>query len=316
MTIPLTPDGKPSSIEEISGRKLLICLMEGACPDADFQFELRRFIGQGAFYDVFEGALFVEGSIELSEVAIKKSRKRIRGVKDREIRLREITILQNVDEHPNIIQYHCAWQDSKHVYIAMERCAGTLLDFLKSFHFSNLEEYEALIWKVLQHISSALAFLHCQNIAHLDIKPENILIQVLPSEEREAFVCKLGDFSEAQVLSSDAQVDLWDKGGDPRYMAPEILNSGPLLSSDVFSLGIVLMQAICRIDLPDSGPVWECLRDHDFVRDALNHYVQKPFSPILRGLILSMTHEDPAQRISAHQILEMSNEAMTILSRQ
>ena len=46
----------------------------------------------------------------------------------------------------------------------------------------------------LMHITMALEFIHVQNIAHLDVKPANILVD-------SEYVCKLGDFGCSQILN-------------------------------------------------------------------------------------------------------------------
>ena len=91
----------------------------------------------------------------------------------------------------------------------------------------------------------ALEFIHWQNIAHLDVKPANILVD---SKD----VCKLGEFGCRQIL------DKGDKNlpasptysyltGVLAYRAPELLKGEtPTPKADIYSLGICLWQLLTR----------------------------------------------------------------------
>ncbi|TYG36084.1 hypothetical protein ES288_D13G036000v1 [Gossypium darwinii] len=78
--------------------------------------------------------------------------------------------------------------------------------------------------KIILDIAKGLAYLHedCnQKIVHLDIKPQNILLD-------EHFNAKVSDF-----------------GGTPGYMAPEWLSSVITEKVDVYSFGIVVLEILC-----------------------------------------------------------------------
>ncbi len=47
------------------------------------------------------------------------------GVADREVEL-----LRESDEHPNVVRYFCMEQDRQFRYIALEFCQATLQDFV------------------------------------------------------------------------------------------------------------------------------------------------------------------------------------------
>lgn len=85
------------------------------------------------------------------------------------------------------------------------------------------------------------------------MKPANILVTF-------EGVLKIGDFGLAQAISSTEGVDV---EGDREYMAPEMLkgNVGP--SADIFSLGLIILEAAANVVLPDNGPTWIALRSGD-----------------------------------------------------
>jgi serine/threonine protein kinase len=89
--------------------------------------------------------------------------------------------------------------------------------------------FEQHIPCVLRQVLAALAYLHAQNIAHLDIKPENILLV--------GKCVKLCDFGLTLRMGSHPCRLMW---GTPFFSAPEIIllsSPGFGVAADVWSLG-------------------------------------------------------------------------------
>lgn len=55
---------------------------------------------------------------------------------------REVQLLRESDEHPNVIRYFCTEKDRQFQYIAIELCAATLQEVL-----SLLNDFESNYWK-------------------------------------------------------------------------------------------------------------------------------------------------------------------------
>jgi len=86
--------------------------------------------------------------------------------------------------------------------------------------------------KVLFHQTiDAVAYLHSQNIAHLDLKPENLLLD-------EDYQIKVADFDLSQSLDSKSLENFGTQG----YRAPEILNGTckDFIAADLYSIGVIL----------------------------------------------------------------------------
>ncbi|CAK7351233.1 unnamed protein product [Dovyalis caffra] len=97
--------------------------------------------------------------------------------------------------------------------------------------------------KIILHIAKGLAYLHeeCrQTIMHLDIKPQNILLD--PN-----FNAKISDFGLSKLIDREmSQIQLTMRG-TPGYLAPEWHQELGRISVkvDIYSFGIVLLEVVC-----------------------------------------------------------------------
>jgi len=105
----------------------------------------------------------------------------------------------------------------------------------------------------LAQTCKGVAALHDAGIAHLDLKPENLLLKRTPgsSDDAPEFVVKVADFGLSRNLNRLEDLDPRFAGygvGTPHYMAPEQIHSarqrsiGPL--ADIYSLGVLLYELL------------------------------------------------------------------------
>nr|KAF6441865.1 protein kinase, membrane associated tyrosine/threonine 1 [Rousettus aegyptiacus] len=133
--------------------------------------------------------------------------------------------------------------------------------------------------------------LHSQGLVHLDIKPANIF---LGPRGR----CKLGDFGLLVELGASGASEAQE--GDPRYMAPELLQGSYGTAADVFSLGLTILEVACNMELPHGGEGWQQLR-----QGYLPPEFTAGLSSDLRSVLIMMLEPDPKLRATAQALLAL-----------
>ncbi|KAJ0725292.1 putative protein kinase RLK-Pelle-SD-2b family [Helianthus annuus] len=112
--------------------------------------------------------------------------------------------------------------------------------------------------KIILDVAKGLAYLHeeCrQKIIHLDIKPQNIL---LDSE----FNARVSDFGLSKLIDRNQPQVMTTVRGTPGYLAPEWLSSVITEKVDVYGFGIVLLEMLCgrkKFDRSQPEESWNLL---------------------------------------------------------
>ncbi|XP_045564552.1 serine/threonine-protein kinase ULK3 isoform X2 [Salmo salar] len=191
-------------------------------------FILTERLGSGTYATVYKA--YRKGD-NREVVAVKVVGKKSLNKVSMENLLTEIEILKTV-RHPHIVQLKDFQWDSENIYLILEWCSGG--DLSRFIHSRRLLP-ERVARLFLQQIACALQFLHNHNISHLDLKPQNILLN--------GSVLKLADFGFASYMSP------WDEQsalrGSPLYMAPEMVCRRQYDSRvDLWSVGVILYETL------------------------------------------------------------------------
>ncbi|XP_055084756.1 serine/threonine-protein kinase 33-like [Periophthalmus magnuspinnatus] len=105
----------------------------------------------------------------------------------------EIEILQRVD-HPNIIHLREVLNTAQKMYLALELCAGgDLKQLLKKKRFLTEDEARPIICA----LAEVVVYLHRRDIAHRDLKLENILLKNPVEDNNTPIIIKVADFGLA-----------------------------------------------------------------------------------------------------------------------
>lgn len=220
--------------------------------------------------------------------------------------LKTLRILLNL-KHRNVSSYLAAEKRSTCIHVAeccMElRTVQTLIESAKS-----IRRYvkESVVWEILYHVLSGLAYLHiyarntipwAETIIHGAITPENILL--------------LDD--EIAVLSSCAlwklfPVTRFDINSPTTYlMAPEVIVDSMHITSasDIWSVGAVFYELLTLHPFPGDHLVADTDELLQRFYERLTAIPAKfpGYSEELTHLIRCMLHMDPRQRPSAEELL-------------
>ncbi|XP_063991407.1 testis-specific serine/threonine-protein kinase 1 [Diachasmimorpha longicaudata] len=209
---------------------------------------------------------------------------------------RELEILTKI-ENPHIIQVHSILQRGPRVFIFM-RCAdnGDLLDYV--LRHKLVPEQQSQTW--FRQMASGLHYLHSKNIAHRDLKCENILLS-------HKFHVKLADFGFARfcVDSENRRILSHTYCGSAAYAAPEIVSGTPYNPklADVWSLGIILYIMLNgRMPFNDENPT-KLLRDQMSKNWVFRSRIQETVSSTAKNVVRHILEPDITQRFTLDKVL-------------
>lgn len=252
-------------------------------------------LGHGA-----EGTIVYRGMFDNRHVAVKRILPECFSFADREVQL-----LRESDEHPNVIRYFCTERDRQFQYIAIELCAATLQEYVEQKDFAHLGLEPITL---LQQTTSGLAHLHSLNIVHRDLKPHNILLSMPNAHGR--IKAMISDFGLCKKLAVGRHSFSRRSGvpGTEGWIAPEMLSEdckeNPTYTVDIFSAGCVFYYVVSE----GSHPFGKSLqRQANILLGAYSLdclHPEKHEDVIARELIEKMISMDPQKRPSAKHVLK------------
>lgn len=227
------------------------------------------------------GSVYRARDKQTGEILAMK-RVKLRSPSEKLRKLREFELYSNL-EHPNLVKLYEIYELKKYslyseYWLSIEPLKCSLACLIATEHPFR----EEIIVFILREILKGLEYLHSRNIAHRDIKSDNILV----SEHGEI---KLSDFETCAQLTEEIPTRK-SLVGTPYWMAPELLNGEPYnCMVDIWAVGIV------ALELADKDPpVIGCVPE---LRDPGN------WSPEFIEFISSCLWRSPAHRVPASLLL-------------
>ncbi|KAG1454307.1 hypothetical protein G6F56_007349 [Rhizopus delemar] len=136
----------------------------------DTEFSKGYMLGNGEHSVVYYTRQLSTGEV----CATKKSKRPFTGWEDRWLQLIEVDALLKVKYSKHCVQILRSWEEQGHLYIQTELCtSGNLEEYL---NYTKRKIPENIIWKIFYETVLGISDIHKENIAHLDLKPSNILI--------------------------------------------------------------------------------------------------------------------------------------------
>ncbi|XP_012780144.3 striated muscle preferentially expressed protein kinase isoform X2 [Maylandia zebra] len=184
-------------------------------------YDIHKAIGRGA-YSYVKRVTRKNGKTEFAAKFISARGNR------KALALREMELLSELDNE-RILYFHDAFEKKNVVVLITDLCHEELLERMAK----KTTVMELQIRSSVQQVLEGLRYLHQKNIAHLDIKPENILMASPGSDQ-----IRICDFGNAIKLETSEEH--YCKYGTPEYVAPEIVNQTPVsTATDIWPVGVI-----------------------------------------------------------------------------
>lgn len=150
---------------------------------------------------------------------------------------------------------------------------------------------------IFTQTANALHYAHEHGILHRDIKPANILLR----HERHIYLADFGLAKEIEAYSAiTADGELV---GTPEYMAPELIEEPASISSDIYSLGILLYHMLTgQVPFKASNPIATC-RKHLLEQPVCPSLLNPTIPYAVEQIILQSLEKDPQRRFPSVQAM-------------
>ena len=281
------------------------------------------------------GTMVYKGTFGGRDVAVKRM---LRDFYD--IASHEVGLLQESDDHPNVIRYYDKEEDSQFFYIALELCPASLQEVVE-----RPQDYPNLMRSsdppdMLKQITAGLLYLHSLKIVHRDIKPQNILVSAPKTNPLQPTAAQqprllISDFGLCKKLEADQnsfRATTAHAAGTSGWRAPELLvdddpnlkptpatdnnNSEPMVidtqtkrsatrAIDIFSLGCIFYYCLTNGQHPFDKQD-KFMREANIVKGAYNLDALGCLGDYqweARDLVESMLRHNPKERPDAAAIL-------------
>ncbi|KAJ3426525.1 serine/threonine-protein kinase tnni3k-related [Anaeramoeba flamelloides] len=187
-------------------------------------------LGKGGFKRVFKG-YWLGAPVAISELLAYKNFKE----SEKQEFLIELSNLTDF-HHPNIVRFFGATHNQGNLQIVCEYCKnGDLFYYSRKNELTMLRRVQLAL-----EVARGLHYLHNKDMAHLDLKSKNVLID-------SSGVAKLIDFGLTKTLTTTRVTLHTTIGGSTLpYKAPELHTLRPLRSalkkSDIYAFGVLLWE--------------------------------------------------------------------------
>ena len=213
----------------------------------------------------------------------------------------EVEIMRHIGRHENVLEMIDAFDDGRGrrsaILPMMKQSLEALYETGRILSANEIKLY-------MRQIASGLAYLHSKNVAHLDLKCGNVLMDA-------SNVCKVCDFGMAQRFTG--REDVKEKG-TWAFMSPEVWGRTPnsdLTKVDMYAFGMVIYELYAG-QLP-----WNKLESFNVSWDAWSRDIRENvlagrrppvdttrWDPVLVGLMTRCWAQNPGDRPSAVDVLK------------
>jgi tetratricopeptide (TPR) repeat protein/tRNA A-37 threonylcarbamoyl transferase component Bud32 len=247
------------------------------------KYRIEKKIGEGGMGQVYQA---VDQSLG-RKVAIKRMHEEIKVNAREKQRFLEEARTVALLHHPNIVEIHTIFEEEGDVYLVFEFVQGRTLEKVVD---AEIRMSFPKLRGIMDGVARALAYAHGKGVVHRDLKLGNIMI----SDEGET---KVMDFGLAhRVREASGLVSNKEVVGSPAYMAPEQETGHSSASSDVYSMGVCMYEALTGV-LPFPGPDFHAQKLRVACRPVSESVPGLP--PAVDALVARCLDPDPGKRFAS-----------------
>lgn len=256
----------------------------------DARYKIVQSLGNGSF-----GHTYIALDLKLfhTKCVVKQLKPLTKDPKTLKIAKRlfdsEAQLLHRLGVHDQIPRLQAHFQENQEFYLVQQLIDGHPL----SDELAPQQQLSgAYVINLLQGILEPLAFVHQHNVIHRDLKPSNIIRR---KSDGKLVIIDFGAIKQigTGVVSTQDTTHVTVIVGTPGYMPSEQASGSPRLSSDIYAVGMIGIQAL-------TGLKSQQLQKDEHTAEILwRHLVQ--VSPELADVLDKMTRYDFRQRYQSAQ---------------
>lgn len=282
------------------------------------KYELVEQLGRGGMAVVWRGVSHGASGF-MRPVAIKRIESQVIGFAEVVEMFVEEARVGALLNHPNIVQVFDFGQDEDgHHFLVTELVNGLHLGHWVKSHFERgqRETPWPLVAAIGVEILRGLEAAHSRKspdgnsspILHRDVTPPNILLDV-------GGIVKLADFGLARAMDRGRMTRPNIVKGKLSYLAPElIMGEAPSPATDLFSVGIVLWEALTGERLFNAASDVDVVAQIREAKVPMLSMKRKNLPMALTSAVHRVLEKDPARRFrTAREMLEALTEVLRVL---
>ncbi|XP_038638281.1 serine/threonine kinase-like domain-containing protein STKLD1 isoform X2 [Scyliorhinus canicula] len=179
---------------------------------------------------------------------------------------------------------------------------GDLASFIQGKRQRKEKIREMVIKNFVGQMVDGLVFLHFKQVPHRNLKPTNILLLT----DLSFAIC---DFVVPVFVSDEVKFKIRMKEYSKLWMSPETVERLPILKSDIWSTGCILLEMMTcsMMDENDYEQLVKVIRNDwksmNYILEKL--HVEKKYTVNLCNLVQHMLEPDPAIRTSVTALLDL-----------
>ncbi|KAF6762942.1 STE/STE20/YSK protein kinase [Ephemerocybe angulata] len=261
-----------------------------AQPSVHQLYQRLETIGKGAYGSVSKGKHIPTGNVvALKIIDLDTPDDDVADIQ------REVTLLTQLRDAPNVTKYFGCYMDGPRVWIVMELAqGGSVLSLMKASKDGCIEEKYVSV--IIREVLIGLSYLHKVPVIHRDMKAANVLV----TATGKVMIC---DFGVSALLTTNSSKRN-TLTGTPYWMAPEVIQGVNAYDTkaDIWSLGIMIYEMI-------KGTPPHANLDKFAVMDLIPRakpprLLESDGSKDMRDFMGFCLKESPAERLPADELLK------------